>query len=98
MYDTAERVRRVKSQIQEIKCKRKKQMINSLFAFCTFLLFSLVGIIGLMTGRTSGVVQGSYGAMMLFEAAGSYVLVGLISFTLAVIITLICIRYKEKNK
>ena len=51
-----------------------------------------------MTGRTSGVVQGSYGAMMLFEAAGSYVLVGLISFTLAVIITLICIRYKEKNK
>ncbi len=73
-------------------------MINSLSALCTFLLISLVGIIGLMTGRTSGIVQGLYGSMMLFEGVGSYILVGLIAFIVAVIITLICIRYKEKNK
>ena len=39
----------------------------------------------------------SSGSMMLFENAGAYVLVAIIAFVAAVIITVLCIRYHNKN-
>ena len=45
-----------------------------------------------------GGASGEYsGSMMLFDHVGGYVLVGIISFTAAVIITVISMRWKKKQ-
>ena len=50
-------------------------------------------------GMAQGIGQaGKYsGSMMLFENARGYVLCAIIAFTVAVILTVVCIRIKEKN-
>ena len=40
--------------------------------------------------------QGIFGAMLLREDAGSYVLVGVVCFTLATVITALCFRLRNK--
>ena len=45
----------------------------------------------------SAAAIGTGGAMLLYENAGGYVLVGVAAFAAAVVITVACIRYREKN-
>lgn len=51
-----------------------------------------------MTGKVTETVPGLYGTLMVHEDAGGYVLVGVIAFTVAVIITVLCIRRIDKGK
>ena len=53
---------------------------------------------GHFPGRSPGAVQGLNGATMLLENAGSYVLVGVICFIAAVVITVFCTRLRKNNK
>ena len=41
---------------------------------------------------------GMYGAILLHEGAGGYVLVAVAAFTLAVVITVICMRLHERER
>ena len=41
---------------------------------------------------------GSFGAMLLREDAGGYVLVGVASFTAAAVLTVVCMRLHEREK
>lgn len=43
-------------------------------------------------------VAGMYGAILLHEGAGGYVLVAVISFTMAVVITVLCIKFGKKGQ
>ena len=45
-----------------------------------------------------GMVSGLYGAMLLFEDAGGYVLAAVLSFAAAVVITVLCIHSRERTK
>ena len=47
--------------------------------------------------RSPGAVQGLNGATMLLENVGSYVLVGVICFIAAVVVTVFCTRLRKKN-
>ena len=47
--------------------------------------------------RSPGAVQGLNGATMLLENAGSYVLVGVICFIAAVVVTVFCTRLRKNN-
>ncbi len=98
MYDTTERVRRVKLRAEELRRKGEKRLIGSLFTLCAMLSIFLVGAIGNIGGRGGYTVPGFYGATLMYEDAGSYVLVGIISFVSAVTITMLCVRSKDKNK
>ncbi len=98
MYDTTERIRRVKLRVEELRCKEEKRLIGSLFSLCVILSAFLVGIIGNMVGGEQHIVTGLYGSMLMYDDVGSHVLVGVISFSAAVGITVMCIRNKEKNK
>ena len=40
--------------------------------------------------------MGLYGSILLHEGASGYVVVGVLSFTAAVVITVLCIRYRKK--
>ena len=41
---------------------------------------------------------GMYGTILLHEGAGGYVLVAVISFTVAVVITTLCIKFRKRGQ
>lgn len=98
MYDTEMRVAMVEQRLDVLHRKREKRLTGALSMLCLMLTVSLTAAIGALGGRGKGGVTGLYGATMLFEDAGGYVLVGVIAFIAAVSITVLCIRYREKGK
>ena len=95
MYDTATRAELVKKRVRQKQRRRKKCTLCSLSALCLLLFVSLVGTIGAFTGFGHYAALSVYGSILLHEDAGGYVLVGLSSFTAAVIITVLCIKYRK---
>ena len=100
MYDTEKRVAIVKKRIAEHRRRQARRSIRSLSALCVLLFLSLVGTVG-----TVGTVRGQpidaagmYGAILLHEGVGGYVLVAMTAFVLAVVITVICMRLHEREK
>jgi len=57
----------------------------------------LVGTVHTAAGQTQITARGMYGSILLHEDAGGYVLVGVISFSTAVMITVLCIRLRERE-
>lgn len=98
MHDTAERIKRVKLRVRRLQRTSESRLISALSVLCIILSLSLVGIIGAMLGGSRGIVSGLYGTMLLYEGAGGYVLVGVIAFVAAVIITTLCLRHRENIK
>ena len=95
MYDTKTRVRLVKSRVHKKRFRQTKRAITRLSALCVILFSLLVGTAGAATGQPQIIAQGMYGSILLHENAGGYVLVGVVSFTIAVILTVICFKRKE---
>ena len=94
MYDTEKRVRLVKQRVR----RRLRRGVYRMSALCTVLCAALVGIAGGLDGGVASAQMGMYGTVLLRENAGGYVLVGVISFAAAVLITLLCIRYRDNAK
>ncbi len=99
MYDTEERIRRVKERAGALQARREKRSLRMLSALCLLLSFALlqtfIGVTGSLRG---GSVQEMLGATLMFEDAGAYVLVGVLSFTVAVVITILCLRHRYKKE
>ncbi len=95
MYDTEKRVALVKKRIAEHRRRQVRRSIRSLSALCVLLFLSLVGTVGTVQGQPMD-TAGMYGAILLHEGAGGYVLVAV--FTLAVVITVICMRLHERER
>ena len=49
-------------------------------------------------GAPGAAVQGAYGATLLADSAGGYVLVGVASFAAAAVLTVVCMRLHEREK
>lgn len=98
MYDMATRVRLVKNRVHQKLCRREKRILGGLSAMCLLLCVSLAGTFGAFTGLGHPSAPGMYGSMLLHEDVGGYVLVGVLSFTAAVVITVLCMRSREKAK
>ena len=98
MYDTKMRMAMVKHRVSVLHRKRENRLTTMLSVLCLMLTASLAGAIGALRGPGQGSVPGLYGAAMLFEDAGGYVLVGVLAFAAAVAITVLCFRYREKKK
>ena len=63
------------------------------------LAFSLIETICTVTGSGQVcIVTDFYGAMLLYEDAGGYVLAGVLSFAVALLITVLCIQSREQVK
>ena len=97
MYETEMWVAIVEQRVNLLYRKRENRLIAMLSMLCLMLTSSLTGAIGTFGGGGKGRVDGLYGANMLFEDTGGYVLVGVIAFVAAVAITVLCIRYREKK-
>ena len=82
MYDTEKRVALVKKRMAKHHRRQVQRSIRRLSALCLLLFLFLVGAVG----------------MVLHEGAGGYVLVAVISFTMAVVITVLCIKFGKKGQ
>ena len=98
MYDTAERVRRAKHAARQLVRKQEQKALRRLGTLCAALALALTGALTHFAGSIPGAVQDAYGATLLSESAGGYVLVGVAAFAAAVTLTVICMRLHERDK
>ena len=98
MYDTARRVALVKQRVRENTRRRQRRGIYGLSATCMLLFAVLTQAAGIVVGPGQTAAWGSFGAMLLREDAGGYVLVGVVCFAAAVVVTVFCTRLRKNNK
>ena len=97
MYDTARRVALVKQRVQENTRRRQRREAISLSAACMLLCAALMQAAGTVVGPGQTAAWGVFGAMLLREDAGGYVLVAVVSFAAAVAITALCFRLRIRE-
>ena len=97
MYDTARRVALVKQRVRENTRRRQRREAISLSAACLLLFAVLTQAAGTVIGQGQTAVWGVFGAMLLREDAGGYVLVGVVSFAAAAAITALCFRLRNRE-
>lgn len=98
MYDTAKRVELVKKRVRENIRRKQRRGVCGLSAVCVFLLAALTQTTGLVIGQGQTAAQGGFGAMLLREDAGGYVLVAVAAFAAAVVLVIACVRLHEREK
>ena len=98
MYDTARRVALVKQRVQENPRRRQRREAISLSAVCMLLCAALMQTAGAVVGPGQTAAWGAFGAMLLREDVGGYVLVAVVSFAAAVVVTVFCTRLRKNNK
>ena len=97
MYDTARRVALVKHRVRENTRRRQRREAISLSAFCLMLFTALAGAADALIVRGQTAAWGVFGAMLLREDAGGYVLVAVVSFAAAAAITALCFRLRNRE-
>ena len=97
MYDTARRIALVKQRVRENTRRRQRRGIYGLSATCMLLFAVLTQAVGTVVGPGQTAAWGVFGAMLLREDAGGYVLVGVVSFTAAAVITTLCFRLRIRE-
>ena len=97
MYNTARRVALVKQRVRENTRRRQRREAISLSAVCMLLCAALMQTAGTVVGPGQTAAWGAFGAMLLREDAGGYVLVGVVCFAAAVVITVLCFRLRNRE-
>ena len=97
MYDTVRRVALVKQRVRENTRRRQRRGIYGLSAMCMLLFAALMQAAGTVVGPGQPEAWGVFGAMLLREDAGGYVLVGVVSFAAAAAITALCFRLRNRE-
>ena len=97
MYDTARRVSLVKQRVRENTRRRQRRGIYGLSAACVLLCVVLMQTAGMVVGQGQPAAWGVFGAMLLREDAGGYVLVAVVSFAAAAVITALCFRLRNRE-
>ena len=97
IYDTARRVALVKQRVWENTRRKRRRGIYGLSAACMLLFAVLMQVAGTVIGQGQTAAQGVFGAMLLREDAGGYVLVAVVSFAAAATITALCFRLRIRE-
>ena len=97
MYDTAKRVALVKQRVRENTRRKQRRGIYGLSAACMLLCAVLMQAAGTVAGPGQPEAWGVFGAMLLRQDAGGYVLVAVVSFAAAAVITALCIRLRIRE-
>ena len=97
MYDTARRVALVKQRVRENTRRRQRRGIYGLSAACMLLCTALMQAADTFAVQGQTAAWGVFGAMLLREDAGGYVLVAVVSFAAAAAITALCFRLRIRE-
>ena len=98
MYDTAKRVTLVKRRVRESTRRKQRRGVYRLSAACILLFAALMQTAGMVIGQGQPAARGVFGAMLLREDAGGYVLVGVVTFAASVVLTAVYMRLHEHEK
>ena len=97
MYDTAKRVALVKQRVRENTRRRQWRGIYGLSAACMLLFAVMMQAADVFAVQEQTAAWGVFGAMLLREDVGGYVLVAVVSFAAAVVITVLCFRLRKRE-
>ena len=97
MYDTARRITLVKQRVRENTRRRQRRGIYGLSAMCMLLFAVLMQAADAFAVQGQTATWGVFGAMLLREDAGGYVLVAVVSFAAAAAITALCFRLRIRE-
>ena len=99
-YDISEAAREIKRRSAVLKEKKRQKKYTVLYSVANAALFSLIiaVMLELDVFGPAEVGDSVFGSFLLSKEAGGYVLVGLICFVIAVVVTLYCVRHAEKKK
>ena len=97
MYDTAKRVALVKQRVRENTRRRQLRGIYGLSAACMLLFAVMMQAADVFTVQGQTAAWGVFGAMLLRDDAGGYVLVGVVSFAAAAAFTALCFRLRNRE-
>ena len=94
---TETRIREIRSRTRQYR-KRYETRLLSCLKMCSLFLLTGIGILfrRLQTPGVAAVANG-YGAVLLRDGAGAYVVIGLFAFVIGVTVTVLCIRLKNKS-
>ena len=98
MYDTAKRVTLVKRRVRESTRRKQRRGVYRLSAACILLFAALMQTAGMVIGQGQPAARGVFGAMLLREDAGGYVLVGVVTCAASVVLTAVYMRLHEHEK
>lgn len=100
IHDTQARVQRLYRAVSVRQRRRQSRQISALQFLCCMLFGAQLALLVFLTNGALAHNNAPYlfGASILSSDAGGYVLVAVISFTLAATFTLLCIKQHERKK
>ena len=97
MTETTEiRMREIHGRTRRYRARYEAWRLSWL-ALCGLILLTGIGLL-MNSGQSPSVaaVADGYGAVLLRDGAGAYIVIGLLAFTLGVAATVLCIRLKDR--
>ena len=99
LKSNAERMSLVFTRAKKIKYRRETKKLNFCKAATALLSVLLLCCTALFpVSYKSAAVAGYCGAILLIDGMGGYVLTAVVTFILATVITVICIKIKNRRK
>ena len=95
---TETRVREIRCRTQQYR-KRYEAWLFSCLTLCSLFLLAGIGVL-FRSVQTPGIVSiaEGYGAVLLRDGAGAYVVIGIAAFVVGASVTVLCIRLKTRSK
>ena len=92
---TETRMREIRSRTRQYRERYETQMLFCL-TLCSLFLLAGIGVL-LKTVQTPGIVSvaDGYGAVLLRDGAGAYVVLGIAAFVIGAAATVLCIRLRN---
>ncbi len=98
MRTTEERIRFLHERAANLRRQREKRLIKTLGGLSACLCVCLTVCVVRLTGMAhSAGADGFTGSSLLSESAGGYVLVAVVSFALAVLVTVLCLKNRNRD-
>lgn len=94
---TETRMREIRCRIRQYR-KRYEIRLLSCLTLCSLFLLAGIGVL-FRSVQTPGIpaVESGYGAVLLQDGAGAYIVIGIAAFVIGVTVTVLCIRLKNKS-
>ena len=94
---TETRMRKIRCRTRQYQ-KRYETRLFSCLTLCSLFLLAGIGVLfrSVQTPSIPAVADG-YGAVLLRDGAGAYVVIGIAAFVIGVTVTVLCIRLKSRS-
>ena len=94
---TETRVREIRSRTRQYRRRYETRLLSFLTVCSLFLLTGIGVLFGSVETPGIAAVANGYGAVLLRDGTGAYVVIGLFAFVIGVTVTVLCIRLKNKS-